>query len=68
MGFILPDNEFLCSLIGGVKTGRHHCVSIRPKWPNTDIYLDSHGNIYTKKGAHTDVDRLRRCKGDWSSL
>ncbi|ETD37631.1 hypothetical protein HKW95_11010 [Pseudomonas chlororaphis subsp. aurantiaca] len=65
-GFIFPDEDFFMQLDWWSEKGRHHCVSITPKWPNTDIYLDLNGNIDTEKGVGTDEDRLDQCKGGWA--
>ncbi|WP_454834876.1 MULTISPECIES: hypothetical protein [Pseudomonas] len=67
-GFIFPDEDFFMQLDWWSDKGRHHCVSITPKWPNTDIYLDLNGNIDTEKGVGTDEDRLDQCKRDLAKL
>jgi hypothetical protein len=43
------------------KSGRSRCISIIPKWPSTNIYLDADGNIDWRKESGTDVDRLKKC-------
>lgn len=64
-GFFLPDDEFFMEFSWWSKEGgRNHCISITPKWPNTDIYLDADGNIDMRKESGTDVDRLKQCQWD----
>ena len=65
-GFIFPGEDFFMHLDWWSEKGRHHCVSITPRWPNTDIYLDLNGNIEIAKGVGTDEDRLSQCKGAWA--
>jgi hypothetical protein len=65
-GFIFPDEDFFMHFDWWSDKGRRHCVSITPKWPNTNIYLDLNGNIDTVKTFGTDEERLDQCKGDWA--
>ena len=60
-GFIFPDEHFFMQLDWWSDKGRHHCVSITPKWPNTDIYLDANGGIDRSEGSGTDEDSLKQC-------
>lgn len=64
-GFLFPDDEFFMEFSWwSKKEGRNHCISITPKWPNTDIYLDADGNIDMRKESGTDADRLKECRWD----
>jgi len=47
-----------------VENERWHCISITPKWPNTDIFLDADGNIDIQKGSVLDGVRLKECQWD----
>jgi hypothetical protein len=64
-GVLFPDDEFFMEFSWwSKKEGRNHCISISPKWPNTDIYLDADGNIDMRKDSGTDADRLKECQWD----
>jgi hypothetical protein len=63
-GFIFPDEDFFMQFDWWGDKGRRHCISITPKWPNTEIYLDADGDIDMRKGSGTDVDRLKECQWD----
>lgn len=63
-GLLSPDSEFFMEFSWHTEKGRWHCISITPKWPNTDIYLDADGNIDMSKGSGTDADRLKECQWD----
>jgi hypothetical protein len=63
-GHLSPDSEFFMEFSWRTEKGRWHCISIMPKWPNTDLYLDADGKIDTSKGSGTDADRLRECRWD----
>jgi hypothetical protein len=63
-GLLFPDSEFFMEFSWHTETGRWHCVSITPKWPNTDIYLDANGDIDMSEKGGTDVDRLKACQWD----
>ena len=63
-GFLFPDAEFFMEFSWGSEKGRLHCISIKPQWPNTHIFLDSDGNIDMQEGSGTDVDQLKECQWD----
>ncbi|MCY1179770.1 hypothetical protein D9M73_201850 [compost metagenome] len=63
-GFLSPDDEFFMEFSWGSESGRWHCISITPKWPNTHIYLGADGNIDMRKGSGTEVDYLKECQWD----
>lgn len=63
-GLLSPDGEFFMEFSWHSEKGRWHCISITPKWPNADIYLDADGNIDMRNGSGTDVDRLEECQWD----
>ena len=61
-GFFFPDDDFFMMFDWwSTKGNGQHCVSIAPKWPNTDIYLNADGSIDMSEGSGTDVDRLGKC-------
>lgn len=62
---LFPSEDFFMEFSWWSKTGdRNHCISITPKWPNTDIYLDADGNIDRRKESGTHIDRLKPCQWD----
>ena len=63
-GFLSPDAEFFMEFSWRAEKNRWHCISIKPSWPNTHIYLDADGNIDMRKGSGTDTDRLKPCEWD----
>lgn len=64
-GHLFPDDKFFMEFAWWSKMGgRNHCVSITPKWPHTDIYLDVWGNIDTREASGTHTDRLKECEFD----
>lgn len=65
-GFIFPDEKFFMQFDWWSDKGRRHCVSIKPRWPRTYIYLDANGDIDTDKAFGTTIDHLDRCRGDWA--
>jgi hypothetical protein len=63
-GVFSPDDEFFMEFSWQSENSRWHCISITPRWPNTDIFLDADGNIDMRRGSGTDVDRLKICEWD----
>lgn len=64
-GFLFPDDNFFMVFDWwSTKGNGQHCVSITPKWPNTDIYLKADGSIDMSEGSGTDVERLSKCPWD----
>ncbi|UVM48253.1 hypothetical protein LOY38_17790 [Pseudomonas sp. B21-015] len=63
-GLVSPDDEFFMEFSWHSKEGRWHCISIKPKWPNTNIFLDADGNIDMRKESGTDVEQLKVCQWD----
>jgi len=62
-GHLFPDENFFMAFDWWSREGNgRHCVSIKPKWPNTDIYLNADGSINLSEEGGTDVDRLRKCR------
>lgn len=61
---LFPREEFFMEFSWHGKKSRWHCISITPKWPNTDIYLDADGNIDRRKESGTHIDRLKPCQWD----
>ncbi|WP_229635641.1 hypothetical protein [Pseudomonas syringae] len=61
-GFLFPDDDFFMMFDWwSTKGNGQHCVSIKPKWPSTDIYLNVDGSVDVSEGSGTDVDRLSSC-------
>jgi hypothetical protein len=64
-GFFFPDDAFFMVFDWWNPKGKgRYCVSIKPEWPNTDIYLNADGSINVSEESGTDVDRLSKCPGD----
>ncbi len=63
-GYLIPDTHFFMEFSWAVENERWHCISITPKWPNTDIFLDADGNIDIQKGSVLDGVRLKECQWD----
>lgn len=64
VGHIFPNEEFFMRFDWWSAGERRHCISITPKWPTTEIYLDRNGDIDRSKGSGTDTDRLKQCLTD----
>ncbi|MBP5078109.1 hypothetical protein HUS84_29925 [Pseudomonas chlororaphis] len=62
-GHLIPGEDFFIEADWWGKNVRHHCVSIKPKWPSTHIYLDANGNIDYSPNNGIDKDRLKPCQG-----
>ncbi|OLF54589.1 hypothetical protein [Pseudomonas chlororaphis] len=62
-GHLAPGKGFFMEVDWWGKNTRHHCVSIEPKWPNTQIYLDANGDIDYSENSGTDKDRILPCQG-----
>lgn len=63
-GVFSPGDEFFMEFSWQSGESRWHCISITPKWPDTDIFLDADGNIDMQRGSGTDVDHLKVCEWD----
>ncbi|MGV6394873.1 hypothetical protein ACTUVN_005017 [Pseudomonas caspiana] len=64
-GFLFPDDDFFMEFDWWNPKGKgRYCVSIKPKWPNTDIYLNTDGSINLSEEGGTHVDRLSKCPWD----
>lgn len=63
-GYLYPDAEFFMEFSWAVESGRWHCISITPKWPNMHIFLDADGNFDMSKVSGVDVGRLKECQWD----
>lgn len=60
LGEAFPTEDFFVRFYWLASGGRR-CISVRPKWPLTRIYIDANGEVDKDLGSGTDVGRLSSC-------
>lgn len=55
-GHIFPDAKFFMEFYWN-NGGKSHCIRVKPKWPNTDIYIGPDGEIESR----TESSRIEQC-------
>jgi len=55
-GHIFPNDQFFMEFDWNIG-GKSRCVRVKPKWPNTDVYIGADGAI----DCRTDGKRIETC-------
>ena len=63
-GHIFPNENFFMEFYWWRDNERRHCISITPKWPAMNIYINADGEIDRSNEGGTDIDRLKECQWD----
>lgn len=55
-GHIFPNNQFFMEFDWN-NGGKSHCIRVKPKWPNTDVYIGAEGAV----DSRTDGALIEAC-------
>ncbi|WP_426234565.1 hypothetical protein [Pseudomonas sp. TWP3-2] len=55
-GHIFPNSQFFMEFDWN-NGGKSHCIRVKPKWPNTDVFIGADGAI----DGRTDGDVIEAC-------
>jgi hypothetical protein len=68
LGQIFPDKNSFMMFDWWTYGDLRHCIYITPKWPTTNIYLNSNGDIDFIKTDPTHIARVKQCPWDNTNL
>lgn len=57
VGHIFPDDQFFLEFDWN-NAGKSHCIMVKPRWPNTDVYIGADGAI---DRSRTDGSVIEKC-------